>query len=416
MSDFYYEARDESGKPLAGRIRAMSVNDAIRQLEANRWEVLSVRTVPREEREYEPQTDSRFDAGLEMPPLSHKESVEFASHLADVMQAGLPLVPGLAALARELPDGRVRRGLRVMVAQLEAGRSLETVLESRHVPADLRGLVKAGLRTGHTGEVLAQYVNHTQKMHELRRLVGLAWGYPFLLLMCAGLIFLFFLWYLVPQFAKVLEDFGTELPWITLSIISLSKTLHNYWPYILGGLFGGLLLLWMYWRFGLGAAQRRRVLWCMPVFGNLIRSAGLARFTRLLGLLLDSEVPLPEALRLAGQGAADAELGEAALYLADVVDSGRPLTGTEHICRRFPATFVQLLATIEGHQPKADAINALADACSSTARMFESQARVSAARIAAICHPLVAVFTGIAMGYLVLSMFTPLIKLMNDLS
>jgi type II secretory pathway component PulF len=427
MSDFYYEARDETGQTISGRIRAMDVKDAIRQLEANQWDVVSVRTVPkpaaepdapveRALRESASEDPAEEPYAREVPRFSRKDSVELAGHLADVMQAGLPLVPGLSALANELPDGKVRRGLKVMVSQLEAGRGLESVLESRHVPADLRGLVRAGLRSGHTGEVLSQYVRHMQQMLDLRRRMALAWGYPLVLILSAGAIFFFFIWFIVPQFTDIYEDFGTELPSLTQSLVWFSKLIHEDGPLLLAFVGGALILFWLFWRFILSPSQRRRFLWCLPIVGKMIRSAALARFSRLLGLLIENDVPLPDALRLAGRGAADAELGEAALYLADVVESGRPLTGNEYACQRFPATFVQLLSQIENQKSMAEAMHTLADACTSSARMFESQARVAASRITAVCQPLIVIFTGCTVGYLVLALFLPLIKLLNDLS
>lgn len=427
MSDFYYEALDEHGQAISGRIRAMDVKDAIRQLEANQWDVVSVRTVPKPIAERKgprepasPETPPKNPAEelieRELPRFSRKESAELAGHLADVMRAGLPLAGGLSALAGELPDGKVRRGLRAMVAQLEAGRSLEAVLDSRSIPADLRGLVRAGLRTGHTGEVLSQYVRHAFHMHDLKRHIALAWGYPLILILSSLGILFFFLWHIVPQFREIFEDFGTELPSLTESLVWLSMAIRSEWQIILGVLGGLLILAWVFWRFGLTSAQRRRFLWCLPLIGPMIRAAALARFSRLLGLLIENNVPLPEALRLAGQGAADAELGEAAMYLADVVETGRPLRGNEYACQRFPQTFVQLLSQIEGQKPMAGAVKTLADACASSAQMFESQTRVAAARIAAICQPLIVIFTGGLLGYLVIALFMPLIKLLNDLS
>ncbi len=398
----------------------MDVKDAIRQLEANHWEVVSVRTVPRAALEAD------IDAGDEgseqssnekgMPPMSRQESLELLGHVGEAMQSGLPLVPGLAALAKELPDGKVRRGLKVMVAQLEAGRSLEAVLENRHIPLDLRGLVRVGVRSGHTGEVLSQYVRHTQHMHDLRRRMALAWGYPLVLILSSAAILFFFLWYLVPQFAKIFEDFGTELPAMTQSLIWMSRVLHENWAVIVLGLSLLAFVLRFFWRRVLSAAERRRFLWCVPLAGNMVRSAAMARFARLLALLIENDVPLPEALRLAGQGSADAQLGEAALDLADVVESGRPLSRKEPACQQFPSTFVQLLSQMEDPKPRAAALHTLADACFASARMFESQARVAAARITALCQPLIVIFTGCTVGYLVIALFMPLVKLLNDLS
>jgi type II secretory pathway component PulF len=264
--------------------------------------------------------------------------------------------------------------------------------------------------------MLSQYVRHTQSMQDLKRHIALAWGYPLVLILLSLMILAVFLWFIIPQFSPIFEDFGIELPSMTESVVWLSRMVRSDWPVILGVIGGLVLLGWLIWRIGLTPAQRRRFLWCLPLVGPMIRAAAMARFTRLLGLLIEKNVPLPEALRIAGQGAADAELGEAAMYLADVVESGRPLKGNEYACQRFPRTFVQLLSQIENQKPRAKAIKTLADACASSAEMFESQTRVTAARIAAISQPVIVLFTGGLVGYLVIALFMPLLKLLNDLS
>ena len=176
-------------------------------------------------------------------------------------------------------------------------------MENRHVPFDLRSLVRVGVRSGHTGEVLSQYVRHTQHMHDIRRRMALAWGYPLVLILSSAAILFFFLWFLVPRFTKIFEDFGTELPGMTqfadLDVENAPRAL-GFDPAQLGRFD---ILVRLLWRHGLSPAERRRFLWCLPLVGNMIRAAAMARFSRLVGLLIENEVPLPEALRLAGEGA-----------------------------------------------------------------------------------------------------------------
>ena len=116
MSDFFYEARDETGQTISGRIRAMDVKDAIRQLEAKYWDVVSVRTVPKPASEENSvfeilSTDILPDepASRAIPPLSRKDSVEIAGHLAEVMEAGLPLISEPARSRRAHQDAKVRQ-------------------------------------------------------------------------------------------------------------------------------------------------------------------------------------------------------------------------------------------------------------------------------------------------------------------
>jgi len=341
--------------------------------------------------------------------LSASEVERLTGHIGEITRAELPLAPALAALAEELPPDRFRRGLRQIVRRLEAGLSLEQVLSTPRAPAVLPALIRVGVRTGRTGEVLGEYLASVRQMASLRRRGALVLGYPLILLSTLSLVFLGFLTVIVPDFKSIFSDFGTELPRITRLLIGLSDlvSLHVLW--VLLGIVVLVVLPCVTLRWGLDRPGRRRLLHRIPMIGPLVRYGGLARFARLLALLVRQEVPLPEALPLAGDATGDAEIADAARYLADVARQGGTLSPETHVLSRFPASLMQALSWHEYR-------DALPEALLAVAEMFEGRSRVQMSLITALTGPVVAVFVASTGLFLVIGLFGPIIQLLNDLS
>ena len=186
---------------------------------------------------------------------------------------------------------------------------------------------------------------------------------------------------------------------------------------LLGAVGGAILLaviasgfaIWGLTRWGLGASGRRRFVYHIPLIGPALRWAALARFSDLLALLIENQVPLPEALKLAGDGSHDAQIREASHKIAQRTEAGEPLRQAAREFGRFPASFLHTLSW-EDHE------TALPDSLHAAADMFESRARVQSRLIGTVCEPFVVVLTWLVVGFTVIALFMPLIRLLNDLS
>jgi len=339
--------------------------------------------------------------------LSAEETAELAARVADLTRAGLPLGDGLRAMAAELSGGRLRGVLRALADRLDAGEDLPSAMESqtRRLPACLRGLVLAGLRSGRLAEALEEYVDIERDRSELRHRLWLSLAYPFFLLTMLALLVLVGRVYFVAAFVRMFRDFGMKLPFLTEVVIAVS------WPAAI--FFIALAASFLMVPLGLGAASGISWLWPLlhrvPVIGPLVRWSHLSQFARLMGLLLDQQVALPDALRLAAAGLRDPYLAVGCRRVADEVERGRVLFESMAECPQFPAGMIPLIEWGQRAPALADAFRAIAE-------MFEGRIRSQGSILEALLVPLMLLLILSVVGVFVVAMFLPLIQLVTCLS
>ena len=239
----------------------------------------------------------------------------------------------------------------------------------------------------------------------MRRRTWLALVYPLVLMsLLVGLFLLFFL-AIVPQFAQIFSDFGAELPEITKLLIWTSS--HGIWAIvgIVAVLVGGLALL--------GSVQRpawvRALFYWIPVIGTLWYWSRLADFARLMRLLLEQQIPLPDALRLAAEGLRDSYLSGGCRGLATEVESGRPLSEGLARFRQFPAG-LRPLVSMGQRTPS------LAGAFQAAAELFETRVQVYCRLLETVLPPITFVVIVVAIMFVLIALFLPLISLITKLS
>ena len=250
---------------------------------------------------------------------------------------------------------------------------------------------------------------HTRQFTEIKRRAVLALGYPLILLALAALLFVLIMVFFVPVFRAIFDDFQVQLPVVTTLVLAISGVVTRYGWWML--LTAVILLAagWLAGQYAPVAALRRRVLQRLPLVGRVFQYAAMARFSHLLALLVEEQVPLPEAVILAGSGSDDRQLREAAGRLAQRVAAGDTLAASAADVAYFPASFVQ--AVRWDQQP--DAIPQMLRAL---AEMFEGQTRDRTAIVAAMCEPVIIVLSGGLVGFLVLGLLLPLLSLITNLS
>ncbi len=339
--------------------------------------------------------------------LSAEETAELASRMAELTRAGLPLGDGLRALADELSGRRLRRVLRTLADQLDSGVDLAVAIESQsaRLSVCLRGLVLAGLRSGRLAETLEEYVDLQRSQAELRRRLWTSLAYPFILLVFLALLAVVARFYIVEQFTKMYKEFGMALPAVT------KICLYNSWSAVWGLVF--LVCAFSAIPLVLAVAPGVPWMWPMlhklPMIGPLLRWTHLAQFCRLMALLLEQDVPLPDALRLAAAGLHDADLAHGCRRLAEDVDSGRALYESMAARRQFPASLIPVMEW--GQRAPA-----LPDAFRAAAEMFEGRTHSQGSLLEAILLPIIfLVITGYV-GMFVVSLFLPLIVCIECLS
>jgi type II secretory pathway component PulF len=359
------------------------------------------------------------DPGWRVPPavfgqgrLSAEETAELTSKMADLVKVGLPLAPGLRAMADEMPHGlwrgpRLAAMLRAIAAEIDAGRSLEDAFASRQgtFPPHFYALILAGIRSGQIAQSLEELVSIQRQTIELRRRVRLTLAYPLLLIAFSVLLLIGLATVIVPQFDKIFRDFGADLPALTKVILALAGPGSGGY---LAGLAAVMLVLGVLAAFR-GQATIQWTLYRVPVFGTLWRWNGLVEFARLMALLLDQQIALPDALRLTAGGIASVELKRACRRAAERVEAGRSPAESLGGEWAVPPSLLPLLAW-------GQRLPALGQAFHAAAEMFQARGRVYVTLLETVIPPVMLILIGTLVGVFVLGLFMPLMALIQKLS
>lgn len=351
--------------------------------------------------------------GSAVPAIGLGTAEQVVQVVARAAAAGLPLAQAVAAYSAEFPAGRIRRALHSLSRALEAGIPLEAAVRQvrPRLPDYAGGLVQAALESGQLGRVLEHHLKSARRTRDLRFRFWSGVAYPIVLLVLAEAIVVTMLTIFVPQFKSIFMDFGVPLPAPTRLAISISEWLVSVlsaWPYVLAGMAAICAAIYLI-RFVPGRAARIRFWQRVPLFGEASRSIALSEFCGSLMLLVECRMPLPKALRLTAGALRDANLAEGSRKLAAQCESGLPPEQEVAYLPNFPDS----LAPLFRWDGKPDA---LANGLNAAAELYAAQARVRTWVAASFIQPIVLGMVVFIVGGTAVTMFLPLIALLQSLT
>ncbi|MCO6458101.1 MAG: type II secretion system F family protein [Pirellulaceae bacterium] len=338
---------------------------------------------------------------------SESDALQATRQLADLTRAGLPLSEGLRAAADELGSGRLSRMFRQMARDSESGQPLEEILHrnQQRLPPHIVGLVQAARRTGHLEQALTRVLEQQLRLRELSRRVTAALTYPVFVLGSAVVLLMLLQLLLLGQLTALVADLelaDDHFVFVTRMLVWW----HEGGSYLVGGAVVVLLVLALLIRLVLGRAVWRRMLATIPLLGPIWHWAGVAQWSRLLGLLVEQQIPLPDALRLAASGSFDANVAEVSRQLASGADQGRLLSEMLASTYRLPASLVPLVRWGEQSGDLAGALNGAAD-------MFEGRLRLRSGLLRLVLPPMALLLIAAGVALLMAALFLPLIELIQ---
>lgn len=404
---YRYQGVNSTGKNVSGRLHASDRDEVASLLQDQDVKIQRI-----EEEASLVSLTSTSSSKNRLANLSSSDFEVISTHLSDLTRAKLPLSVGLEAVSHEIENPRIRSAVQDLASQLDAGYELEAVLSDSKAPRELCALVHAGTRSGRMSEILADYVAHTRQLTEMKNQLLIALSYPMILLSFALLVFLSMLVWIIPSFESIYMDFQIELPSITLKLFQMSIFFcTQWWWYLPAALFVFSGCLW-FMKTETGQLCVQKIIYHLPLIGGLLSGITVSRFSHLLALLVDNEIPFQEALKMSGESSSNYEIRTACQHFSQTVAAGHTEVSSLASLNVFPVTFLQTLAGQSGsasHQEpeySVEILNALAD-------MLNSQARVRITLFVSVVEPLVIIFCGILMLFLLIAMFAPLIQLMN---
>jgi type II secretory pathway component PulF len=341
--------------------------------------------------------------------LTARDAADLSSQVAGLARAGLPLAQCLQALSEELPRGRLKRSMRELAVTLERGIALDHAVNGQHhrIPPHLHGLVMAGMRSGEMGDLLDSFSEYVRVGTELKRKLWLSLAYPLITMGIALILFVFICVYVVSQFESIYADFNIPLPGITLALLVVARAVNAAW--VSAGIVAAVLICSLLAaRLLLPRAFRRSLASRLPMIGTVWRSTSLAEFCHLLALLLNNHLPLPEALRLTGEGVDDADINAACGVLASQVESGRSLSQSMSERVLFPVGLHRLLRWAETQR-------SLPEILHMAGAMLEARARSQSTFVGIVLNFL-CVLLIFSMALVVPALVVPLIQLISGLA
>lgn len=324
-----------------------------------------------------------------------------------LVQAGLPLARGLRAYAEEFPS-KPATALRQLASAVESGTPLSTAIQKPGItiPIYLAQLIEGGLQSNMIGVMLEQYLHQRRRQRRLGQKAVLDFAYPLIVLLLASAIGFAMMIWLVPMFKELFDDFDIELPFITRFAISLSDAAYLLrWPIMLG--LGGsaltLIILFTGSRWTIAVFDR------IPFLGRSARYATMAEFCSLLAPLVQAGVPITRSLQAVASAMQPSMVRSGTVRLSAAYNGSETLAELADERRLLPGELVHLLRWERRGQ-------AFADILRSWAELFGRMASGQSAKVSALLAPLLMVGVGFLVGFLVLALFLPLVKLLNELS
>jgi type II secretory pathway component PulF len=341
------------------------------------------------------------------PPLSTAVAETLVERVAQLGESGAPLVAGLRAAADEADSWLLARGLRRAAAEIERGRPLADVIAraTRRLPPHLAGLIVAAQRTGHLGSVLAEWLENRRAAAIHWRRVIAALTYPAITLLLAVTIYILFAITIVNPLASMVKEFGMVVPFNLDVIQWISSTGLGLLAAATIAIAATLVLL----RLLGGRAAWSWTITQMPLVGGTWHWTGVAEMLRSLALLVEHQIPLPEALRLTGGGIRDSYVGVLCRDLAARIEKGTPLFMAIIHQRSLPLSIVPLVRWGQSN-------GVLADGLRSAAEMLEGRLRIRSTLIVQIIPPLIFIVVGVMILSLVFVVTSVMVNLITGLS
>ena len=340
--------------------------------------------------------------------ISDRDKAEFCTQLSVMLKARVSLLYALEVIIRQTTKKPMKEVVTQVAADVRKGSSLDRALAMHPAVFDQLFVVTAevGQESGRLPEVLTHLAAHLEKINVLKRKVVQALAYPALVMTVATVAVTFLLVFIVPTFAEMFKTFQLELPFSTRLIMSLSGVVSRYGVWVLVGVCGGIALSRKTLRLPATRSKLEKLVFKIPLVGDVITKNHVARFCRTLGTLLQAQVSLVDALAVTQRIATNDAIKKQIASILKHVRSGhafsKPLEGSEV----FPPMVVQMIAVGEETSELDLMLLRVAD-------YYEQEIDGKVETLSSVMEPVLVLFLGIVVGAILISMYLPMFDLVN---
>ena len=340
------------------------------------------------------------------PTVKTKEIVIFTRQFATMIDAGLPLVQCLEILSSQQENPLFQRVLYEVKAGVEGGSTFADTLGKHPEVFDelFVNLVAAGEVGGILDTILNRLSQFMEKSEKLKGEIKGALTYPVAVIVIASVIVSGLLLFVVPIFESMFAGFGSALPMPTQIVVNLSDFMKAYWWLIIIVIFGTISALKQYYKTSGGQLIMDAIFLKMPIFGELLSKTAVARFTRTLGTMMSSGVPILEALEIVAKTAGNKVIENAIMQARQKLSEGKTLSEPLGETGVFPGMVIQMITVGESTGAMDTMLDKIAD-------FYEDEVDASVKTITSLIEPMLMAFLGVVVGGLVIALYLPIFAL-----
>ena len=395
LSVFAWEGTDKKGNRVKGESRGTNPN--LIKAELRRQGVLPIKVKKK----------SGLGSAGKGKAISPKDIAIFCRQLATMMTSGVPLVQSFDIIGKGHENPKMQELVMTVKGDVEGGSNLADSLRKHPLYFDdlVCNLVEAGEAAGVLDTLLDKIATYKEKTEILKSKIKKAMTYPAAVVVVAFIVTAILLIFVVPQFESLFSNFGADLPAFTQMVVNMSRFMQESWYLVLGGIGAAV--------YGLLQAKKRsrkfnhaldRLVLKMPVVGNIMTKAAIARFARTLSTMFAAGVPLVEALDSVSGATGNIVYSEAVLRMRDQVATGQQLQLTMAQTGLFPNMVVQMVAIGEESGSLDSMLGKVAD-------FFEREVDDAVDSLSSLLEPLIMAVLGVLVGGLVIAMYLPIFKM-----
>jgi type IV pilus assembly protein PilC len=394
MPVFVWVAQTKKGRKLKGEIDAANEAIALSQLKKRNFTVKKLKPKPK---------DIFQNISFLKPKVTKKDLMIFTRQFSTMIDAGLPLVQGLTILAEQSENPTFKAILKEITKDVEGGSTLAEAMKKHPKIFDslFVNLVAAGEMGGMLDTILRRLAQFIEKAEKLKSQIKGAMTYPLVVVAIAIIVIAVILIFVIPVFEDMFKSFGSALPTPTQIVVNMSRFLKSNIHWVIIAL---MALIYGFKRYRDTAAGRKvtdSLFLKLPVFGNLLKKTAVARFTRTLGTMISSGVPILDALEIVAKTAGNVVIEEIIYEVRGSIAEGQTIAEPLSENDIFPGMVIQMIAVGE-------ATGALDSMLEKIADFYDEEVDAAVAALTSMLEPLLMLFLGGSIGGLVIAMYLPI--------
>ncbi len=397
MPVYTWVAETKKGRKLKGELEAADERIALSQLKRRNLTVKKLKPKPKD----------IFDSVSWMQPkVKTKDIVVFTRQFSTMIDAGLPLVQGLTILSEQSENRTFKTILKEITKDVEGGSTLAEAMKKHPKVFDelFVNLIAAGEVGGILDTILRRLADYIEKAEKLKRRIKGAMTYPLVVVAIAILVIAVILIFVIPVFEDMFAGFGAALPAPTQLVVNMSRFIKGNFHFIIIAFVAAIVGIKQYRNSEQGRKTTDGLLLKLPVFGELLRKVAVARFSRTLGTMIQSGVPILDSLEIVAKTSGNKILEEIIYEVRGSIAEGQTIAEPLSETDIFPGMVVQMISVGE-------ATGALDTMLAKIADFYDDEVDAAVEALTAMLEPLLMLFLGGSIGGLVIAMYLPIFQM-----